>query len=155
MRPVVLLVVALAVCALAAGCGGGEDDRSEAVARIAALCEEARLDVEALGLPSEKGPDLVGDWANRGRRLAAAVKKVRSDDAQEQQRIESLSTYLTEYYSGLRLAYIVYTQTKSSESYALALDRANEFLEEFEALAVELGADECAKRPFADLEPES
>lgn len=153
MRPVALLAVVLAIAALAAGCGGGEDDRSEAVARIAALCEKARLDVEALGLPSEKGPDLVGDWANRGRRLAAAVKKVRSDDAEEQQRIESLSTYLTEYYSGLRLAYIVYLQTKSSESYGLALDRAKEFQGEAEALATQMGADECAKRPWEDVEP--
>lgn len=152
MRLVALLVVMLVSCALLAGCGGGEDDRSEASARIGALCEKARLDVEALGLPSEKGPDLIGAWANRGRRLATAVKKVRSDDPEEQQRVESLSTYLNEYYSGLRLAYIVYLQTKSSESYGLALDRAKEFLGEAEALATQMGATECAKRPWEDVE---
>ena len=152
MRLIALLLVTLTSCGLLAGCGGGEDDRSAAAARIGALCEKARLDVEALGLPSEKGPDLVGDWANRGRRLAAAVEKVRSDDPEERQRIESLHTYLDEYYSGLRLAYIVYLQTKSSESYGLALDRAKEFLGEAEALATQMGAKECAKRPWEDVE---
>ena len=140
------------VATAAAGCGGG-DERSAAVEQVAALCETARADVEALGLPSEKGPDVVGDWANRGRKLAAAVKKVESDDAEEQQRVASLAEYLNEYYSGLRLAYIVYVQTKSSESYALALDRAKAFLVDAEELAVQMGADECAKRPFEDLEP--
>ncbi len=147
-----LACLSLLLAALAAGCGGA-DERSTAVEQLAALCEQARLDVEALGLPAEKGPEVIGTWANRGRRLARDVEKIDGATPEEQQELASISQRLNEYYSGLRLGYIVYKQTGSSESYALALDKARAFLDEAEALATQMGADECAKRPFADLEP--
>jgi hypothetical protein len=152
MRRLALLLSAaclLAVTLVAAGCGG-EDERPAVVEELAALCEEARADVEALGLPSEGGPEVIGKWAQRGRRLAVDVGKLEGETAEERKQVETLAGYLTEYYAGLRLGYIVYKQTRSSEAYALSLDRAKTFLTSAEELATGMGAPECATRPFAD-----
>ena len=72
-------------------------------------------------------------WSTADRGHREPRQDHHAGDPEERQRIESLHTYLDEYYSGLRLAYIVYLQTKSSESYGLALDRAKEFQDEAEA----------------------
>lgn len=151
MRPALAFAAVVAVLA-AAGCGGG-DERTLVAEQLAVLCEDARADVEALGLPSEKGPEVVGAWAQRGRRLAADVEQLNGATAQEREQIASLANYLDEYYSGLRLGYIVYQQTGNSQGYAASLDRAKTFLVTAEELAKRMGASECATRPFDDLEP--
>ncbi len=143
-----LLVALLAV----AGCGGG-DDRTPAVEQLAALCDEARADVEALGLPSEGGPKVIGQWAQRGRRLASDVGKLEGATPEERGLLTALGSSLNEYYSGLRLGYIIYKQTSDSEAYALTLDKAKVFRAQADKLAAEIGAPECAKAPFADAEP--
>lgn len=145
-----LAAAAAALGVLAAGCGGDGKERSELVERLAALCTEARLDVEELGLPGEKGIAVVRPWANRGTRLAETIRGLEGGTADEQRLVGRLATALDEYYAGLRVGLLVYEQTKSSDAYAAAVERSTAFLEESEAVARELGAPECATRPFAD-----
>src|SRR4029453_8558945 len=55
-RPMRHAVAALAAALLAAaGCGSDEPPRTPLQLRLAALCEQARLDVEALGPPPDAG----------------------------------------------------------------------------------------------------
>jgi hypothetical protein len=141
------------IAVAAAGCGG--EERSAVADQLAALCEEARTDVEALGLPAEKGPQVVAAWADRGRELAAAVGKLEGATPTELEQLGSLRTYLDEHYAGLKLASIVYSQTGNATAYAAAIDRARAFLISAEQLAKRMGAPECAKRPFDDVETPS
>lgn len=141
------------VALVASGRGGG-DERSAVVEELGTLCTEALTDVEALGLPAEGGPDVIGTLANRGRRLAKDVAKLDGETPEEREQVATLAGHL-ENHAGLRIGYVVYLQTKSSEAYAASLERANEFLVSAEELAVAMGADECAVRPFADYVPES
>ena len=132
---------------LAAGCGGG-DDRSELAEQVAALCDEARLDIEALGLPSETGIAVIRPWANRGTKLAEDIRALDGGDASEQETVAALATALDEYYAGLRLGHTIYVQTRSSEAYAQTIERAKAFQVDADAAATELGATECTRRPF-------
>jgi hypothetical protein len=141
-------VVVLLVAALA-GCGGADEStRPTLPERLAALCEDARTDIEALGLPSERGVEIVRPWAARGARLADDVGRLDVATPRERAQIRSLARSLREYYDGLRLGYDVYTRTRSLEAYAAAVDRAKAFLAEADELAAALGAPECAVRPF-------
>jgi len=142
-----LLLVALLA---AAGCGGDDQSRSQTVERLATLCTQARHDIEELGLPGEQGIVVVRPWANRGTRLAEAVGGLEGGTSNEQRLLGRLATALEEYYAGLRVGLLVYEQTKSSEAYAAAVERSSAFLEESEEVARQLGAPECATRPFAD-----
>lgn len=150
-------LASLAVSALfVGGCGSGGDDapeRSVVAEELAALCVAAREDVEALGLPAEAGFAVLEPWAARGRRLARDVAQLQAGTAAERSQLAALAKQLEAYYKGLRLAYDVYVQTKSSESYGVAAERATAYLEDAEALARGLGVSECAERPFADYEP--
>lgn len=139
----------LAVALVVAGCDGSGPERSRAVEQLAELCTEARLDIEALGLPGEEGIEVVRPWANRGTRLAGAVGRLEGSTTAEQALLDELATALDEYYAGLRVGLLVYEQTKSSDAYAAAVERSTAFLEDSEAIARRLGAPECATRPFA------
>jgi hypothetical protein len=144
-----LLLVGLALAV--AGCGGDDEpDRAAAVTELAALCEDARTDIEALGLPGEVGIAVVRPWANRGTRLAEDIRRLDDGTPEEQELLGSLATAYDEYYAGLRLGATIYAQTKSSEAYAATVERANEFLAEADVLAQKLGAPECLVKPFAD-----
>ena len=130
-----------------AGCGGN-DDRSDVAEQAAALCDQARVDIEALGMPSETGIAVITPWANRGTRLVKDLRKLEGASTEEQATLDDLATALDEYYAGLRLGHIIYEQTKSSEAYAQTIDRAKAFQEDADAAAVKLGAPECTRRPF-------
>jgi hypothetical protein len=140
-----VLVALLAV--LAAGCGG-DDDRSDVAEQVSALCDEARVDIEALGLPSEVGIAVIRPWANRGTRLAEDIRAIEGGSASEQETLDELATALDEYYAGLRLGHTIYQQTRSSEAYAQTIERAKAFQADADAAATELGATECTRRPF-------
>jgi hypothetical protein len=143
-------LVVLFVAALA-GCGGADESTDSTLSkRLAALCEDARTDIEELGLPSERGVEIVRPWAARGARLADDVGRLDVATPRERAQVRSLARSLREYYDGLRLGYDVYTRTKSLEAYAAAVDRAKAFLAEADAVAVGLGAPECAVRPFPE-----
>jgi hypothetical protein len=139
-----VLVVVLAV--LAAGCG--DDDRSDLAEQVATLCAEARLDIEALGLPSETGIAVIRPWANRGTKLAKDIRALDGGSESEQETVAALATALDEYYAGLRLGHTIYEQTRSSEAYAQTIERAKAFQADADAAATELGATECTRRPF-------
>ena len=147
-RPLAALLAVL-VMLLAAACGGG-DDRSAAAEQVGALCETARQDIEALGLPSERGIAVITPWANRGTKLATEIRAVEGATAEETETVHALATALDEYYAGLRLAHTIYEQTRSAEAYAQTIDRANAFLEDADKAATKLGASECTVRPFPD-----
>jgi hypothetical protein len=143
-------LVAVLVAALA-GCGEADESTPPSLPeRLAALCEDARSDIEELGLPSERGVEIVRPWAARGARLADDVGRLDVATPRERAQVRSLARSLREYYAGLRLGYDVYTRTRSLEAYAAAVDRAKAFLAEADALAVGLGAPECAVRPFPE-----
>jgi hypothetical protein len=144
-----LAVLALLVALVVAGCGGG-DERSAAAERAASLCDDARADIEALGLPAEAGIGIVRPWANRGTRLANDIRALDGATPAEDETLQKLATSLDEYYAGLRLGHTIYTQTKSFDAYAATIERANAFLADADAAAADLGAPECAVRPFGD-----
>lgn len=144
-----LVPLVLALLALA-GCGGG-DERSEVAGQVAALCDEAREDIEALGLPAETGIAVVTPWANRGTRLAKDIGALEGGSSSEQETLDALSIALEEYYAGLRLGHTIYKQTKSSEAYAQTVERAKAFLADADEAATTLGAPECTVRPFDDV----
>lgn len=146
-RRSLLALLALVPALVLAGCGG-DDDRTDVAEQVATLCDQARVDIEALGLPSETGIAVITPWANRGTRLVKDLRKLEGADAEEQATLDDLATALDEYYAGLRLGHLIYEQTKSSEAYAQTIDRAKAFQEDADAAAVALGAPECTRRPF-------
>lgn len=116
--------------------------------QVGALCDEARLDIEALGLPSETGIAVITPWANRGTRLVKDIRALDGGSASEQETVAALATALDEYYAGLRLGHIIYKQTRSAEAYAQTIERAKAFQADADAAATKLGATECTRRPF-------
>ncbi|MFN8221942.1 MAG: hypothetical protein U0R50_01690 [Gaiellales bacterium] len=152
MRAAATILIGIALAAAASGCSSDErvaPERSTTVERLGALCETARADVEALGLPAEVGYKVIEPWAARGLALAAAIRKLEGTTDEERQ-LTALADELGEYYRGLQLGFAVYDKTKSSEVYAASVNRAEVFLEAAEKRALALGADECAVRPFPD-----
>jgi hypothetical protein len=144
----VIVVVLLAVAA--AGCGGKEAPKRSALAeQIAQLCEQARADTEALGLPAEKGFDVMKPTATIGLRMAAKMKKLKGTTPAEKEQIASLAEYFRFYYNELAAAVKFYA-VGQSEVYAITLNRAKPSLVSGEALATRMGAPECAVRPFPD-----
>jgi len=143
-----VIVVGLAV--LAGGCGGKDaPQRSTLAENLAQLCDQARADVEALGLPSEKGFVVMKPTAAIGLRLANDVKKLQGTTASEKEQVASLAGYLLFYYRELAAAVKLYA-VGQSEAYAITLDRAKGTLASAEALATRMGAPECAVRAFPD-----
>jgi len=144
----VIVVVLLAVAA--AGCGGKEAPKRSALAeQIAQLCEQARADTEALGLPAEKGFVVMRPTATIGLRMAAKMKKLKATTPAEKEQIASLAEYFRFYYNELAAAVKFYA-VGQSEVYAITLNRAKPSLVSGEALATRMGAPECAVRPFPD-----
>ena len=126
-----------------------EPKRSALAESLAQLCEQARADTEALGLPAEKGFVVMKPTAASGLRLAADIKKLKGTTAAEKEQIASLAEYFRFYYNELAAAVKLYA-AGSPRSYAITLDRAKPSLESAEALATRMGAPECAVRPFPD-----
>jgi hypothetical protein len=148
-----LAIVLSILAVLATGCGGEQEDaveRSAFVERLATLCDQAREDVEALGLPSEAGPSVIGKWAARGSRLVDALTNVEGGGAGERVQRKALVVALDQYYRGLAIGGAVYAKTKSAEAYTAAIDRAQAFLRSAEVVTAKLGVPECVRQPFAD-----
>jgi hypothetical protein len=143
------------VAALAAGCGGGGDDepeRSALALKLAAVCDQAREDVEELGLPGEVGFAIVEPTVKIGKRFAATIKTLATATEQEKEQISSLASYYDRYYAELEAGYKLY-ELGSADGFAITVERATALLESAEALAARMGAPECSERPFADTPP--
>lgn len=152
-RAIAVIIVGTALLAtilLAAGCGGKTEPKRSALAdRLAQLCEQARADTEALGLPGEKGFVVMAPTAKIGAQLARDVAKLRGTTVAQREQVASLAKYLRFYYAELAAAVKLYA-VGQSEVYSITLNRAKPSLESAEALATRMGAPECAVRPFPD-----
>jgi hypothetical protein len=144
---VAALVIVLA--ALAAGCGNDEAKRSALAENLAQLCDQARADTEALGLPADEGFKVVKPTAAIGLRLAGQIKKLKGTTPAEKEQTASLAEYFRFYYNEMRAAVKFYALGQS-EVYSITMERAKPSLESGEALATRMGAPECAVRPFPD-----
>jgi hypothetical protein len=133
------------------GCGGGKDTpkRSALAEQIAQLCDKARADTEALGLPGDKGFVVMKPTAAIGLRFAQELKKLEGTTPAEKKQIATLAEDFRFYYNELAAAVKLYALGQS-EVYSLTLSRAKPSLASAEALATRMGAPECAVRPFPD-----
>jgi hypothetical protein len=144
------LALVVALLCVAAGCGGKDEPKRSALAEnLAQLCEQARAETEALGLPAEVGFEVMQPTAQIGLRFAAKVKKLHGTTAAEKEQVASLAEGFRFYYNELRAAVRLYS-AGHPEVYEVTLDRAKPSLETAEALATRMGAPECAVRPFPD-----
>ena len=143
-------MVVVGLAGLAGGCGGKDEPQRSALAEnLAQLCEQARADVEALGLPGEKGFVVVKPTAEIGLQLAKDVEKLRGTTPAEKEQVASLAGYLLFSYRELEAAARLYS-VGQSEAFVITVDRAKGTLLSVEALATRMGASECAVRPFRD-----
>lgn len=149
MRRVSLAIVLVGLVLVAAGCGEDEPERSPLAESLAALCEEARADTEALGLPAEKGFAVVKPAAERGMRLAADIKKLQGATPAEREQIASLAEYFRFYHNEIVAGARIY-ELGQPEGYVITVERATPSLVSAEALATRMGAPECAVRAFPD-----
>ena len=145
-----MAVVVIGLAVLAAGCGKDEPKRSALAENLAQLCEQARADTEALGLPAEEGFEVMKPTAAIGLRLAADIKKLEGTTPAEKEQIASLAEYLALLLHRARGRGRSSTRSGYPEVYAITLDRAKGSLASAEALATRMGAPECAVRPFPD-----
>jgi hypothetical protein len=143
----IALVVGVAV--LAGGCGEDEPERSALAESLAQLCEQARADTEALGLPADEGFKVMKPTAAIGLRLAGEIKKLEGTTPAEQEQVASLAAYYRFYYKELAAAVKLYT-AGYVDAYGPTIERAKGLLASAEALATRMGAPECAVRPFPD-----
>jgi hypothetical protein len=150
VRGVGIAMVVIGLALLGGGCGGkDEPQRSPLAESLAQLCEQARADTEALGLPGEKGFVVMKPTAAIGLRLAREIKKLHGTTAAEKEQVASLAEYFRFYYNELAAAVKLYAAGQT-EVYAITVDRAKGTLVSAEALATRMGAPECAVRPFPD-----
>lgn len=142
------LTACLAV--LVAGCGGsGEPKRSALADELAYLCDLARADVEALGLPGEKGFAVIPKTARIGQRLGKEVAGLKGTTPHEREQVASLAKYITYYYGEMAAGAKLYL-IGQTDAYRTTMERARPVLVSAEALATRMGAPECAVRPFPD-----
>lgn len=149
MRRVSTAVVLAGLALVVGGCGKDEPERSPLAESLAALCEQARADTEAFGLPAEKGFSVIEPGAERGVRLAADIKKLQSSTPAEKEQIASLAEYFRFYHNEIRAGTKLY-EAGYPDAYAITVARAKPSLASAEALATRMGAPECAVRPFPD-----
>lgn len=142
---VTLLVVALA------GCGANDDaeapPRSALAEQLATLCDDARAEVEELGEPKDVGAGVFKPWSKIGTRFVADVQRLDGASAAEQRQLDRLATYYTGFFDSIAQSYLMHV---SGESVGIkqTLERAYALLASGEKIAVQLGAPECAVRPF-------
>ena len=144
-------VVAGALALVAAGCGGGGEapSRPALVERLAALCEETRIAVEELGEPKDTGAAVFRPWAAIGRRFVADVRRLGGTSARQREQLQSLAGYYEGFYDSLALSYELH-EGGQQVAIKMTLERAYALLDSADALAIRMGATECAVRPFAD-----
>jgi hypothetical protein len=151
MRIAAALLVCVSLGMLAAGCGGKDEPapppRSALAARIAQLCNKARADTEALGLPGDKGFVVMKPTALIGLDLAKRIKALHGSTPTQKKRIADVAEGFRFYYNEL-LAAVKFYEAGHPEVYGITLGRAKPSLENAEALAKRMGAPECAVRAF-------
>jgi len=147
VRPFVLVLVV--ACALvAAGCGSDDPPPRSALAeRLAELCVEARGDVEALGEPVDEGAAVFRPWARVGLRFVTNVQRLPVATERQRKKVVAMAKYYKGFYDSLNLGYLQFAAGQSPMTKE-TLRRAYAQLASAERLAIQLGAPECAVRPF-------
>jgi len=144
------IAATLCLAVLAGGCGGSDEPKRSALAeQLGQLCNEARADIEALGLPGDKGFAVIPPTAKIGLRLAKSVGRLQGTTPHEREQVRSLAKYFAFYYGELAAGAKLYA-VGQPEAYVITVERAKPTLVSAEALATRMGAPECAVRPFPD-----
>ena len=146
---IALIVLVIGIAVFVGGCSEDEPKRSALAENLAQLCEQARADTEALGLPSDVGFKVMKPTAVIGLRLAGEIKKLKGTTPAEKEQIASLAEYYRFYYGELAAAVKLYT-AGYPDAYGPTIERAKGSLATAEALATRMGAPECAVRAFPD-----
>ena len=149
MRTALIAPFLVGLALIVGGCGKDEPKRSALAENLAQLCEKARADTEALGLPGDKGFAVIRPGAEIGIRLSADIKKLEGSTPAEKEQIAALAEYLRFYHNEVGAAAKLY-EAGQTEVYGITIDRAKPTLVSAEALATRMGAPECAVRPFPD-----
>ena len=148
---VVLLVLvagaATSAWALLRDSGGGPA-RTTYASALADLCVEARTEIEALGRPSDTPIDVVYPGTVRvGRRFLAKAEKLSPPAGKQDLAAELVSQYGL-YLDGLEYAYHYLKNQGNQAAFVQIVNGALANLRSTERAAKELGAPECAVRPF-------
>jgi hypothetical protein len=149
VRPFLLVLVA--ACTLAAsGCGGDEPPpppRSALAERLAELCVTAREDVEALGRPFDEGAAVFKPWSRVGLRFVGQARKLPVTNARQRRNVSAMADFYEGFYDSLALGYLQSAAGQSPMT-KQTLRRGYAQLASAERIARQLGAPECAVRPF-------
>ena len=149
----VVLLVAVAGAAIGAWAllrddGGGGDGRDPYAAALADLCVQARGEIEALGRPSDTPIDVVYAGTVRiGRELLAQARDLTPPEAKKARAAEFAHQYGL-YLDGLEYAYHYLENQGNQVAFVQIVNGALANLANAERVAKELGAPECAVRPF-------
>ena len=149
----VVLLVAVAGAATGAWVllrddGGDGDGRDPYAAALADLCVQARGEIEALGPPSETPIDVVYAGTVRiGRELLAQTRDLTPPE-EKKARAAVFAHQYGLYLDGLEYAYHYLENQGNQVAFVQIVNGALANLANAERAATELGAPECAVRPF-------
>lgn len=156
MKAVALgVVVLVAVAGAATGAwvllrddGGDGDGREPYATALADLCVQARGEIEALGRPSETPIDVVYAGTVRiGRELLAQTLELTPPE-EKKARVAVFAHQYGLYLDGLEYAYHYLENQGNQVAFVQIVNGALANLANAERAATELGAPECAVRPF-------
>jgi hypothetical protein len=115
--------------------------------QLAALCDDTRTKVEALGRPAETPIETVyGGTVRLGRAFASSAREL-DPPAGKAQDVKGMLAQFGLYYDGLEYALAFYQQG-NQVAFVRIVDGALSNLDHAERIARSLGAPECARRPF-------
>jgi hypothetical protein len=149
----VVLLVAVAGAATGAWVllrddGGDGEGRDPYAAALADLCVQARGEIEALGRPSETPIDVVYAGTVRiGRELLAQTRDLTPPE-EKKARVAVFAHQYGLYLDGLEYAYHYLENQGNQVAFVQIVNGALANLRNAERVAKELGAPECAVRPF-------
>ena len=127
---------------------GDGDGRDPYAAALADLCVQARGEIEALGRPSETPIDVVYAGTVRiGRELLAQTLELTPPE-EKKARVAVFAHQYGLYLDGLEYAYHYLENQGNQVAFVQIVNGALANLANAERAATELGAPECAVRPF-------
>jgi hypothetical protein len=89
-------------------------------------------------------------WSRVGLRFVDDVRRLPTTTERERKQVTSMAGYFTGFFDSLALGYVQYLANQS-EMTKMTLRRGYAQLASAEKLATQLGAPECAERPFATV----
>ena len=154
MKAAIIGLTALVVVAWVVGgffvfrSGGEKSGQTDFASRLDSLCATNKAQTEALGQPSEIPlSKLYPGTVRIGRAFLKDAKALQPPPEQA----EAAKTFLVQrglYYDGLEYAYQFLTGQQNQTAFVRIVDGAIANLENAEAAAKTIGAQECTLRPF-------